>query len=154
MGLLSQSTPNIRTSNPSIEVGGLRVTGVEDWRPQYDLDAAITALNNNAQPKPIGYCAKYVRTALEAGGLNTSGRPGAAADYDNYLPTLGFNNVSSTNYTPQRGDIVVFNRFNGHQYGHIQMCNGSQWVSDFKQRGFWPGSSYRTYQPSYTIFRW
>jgi len=136
-------------------VVGFPVNGGDyDWRPQYNLDAAITALNNNAQPKSVGYCARYVRTALEAGGLNTSGRPGSAADYDGYLPTLGFNSVSSTNYTPQRGDIVVFNRFNGHQHGHIQMYNGSQWVSDFRQSDFWPGSSYLTIQPNYTIFRW
>ncbi len=48
----------------------------------YDYVAAVTTLNSNAKSSPVGYCAKYVRLALEGGGLSTSGRPGSAKDYD------------------------------------------------------------------------
>jgi hypothetical protein len=41
-----------------------------------------------------------------------------------------------------------------HPYGHIQMYNGTQWISDFKQKGFWPGADYRNVQPNFTILRW
>jgi signal peptidase I len=124
----------------------------------YDINKAIDNLNEKAKPGSIGSCAKYVRLAIEAGGLPTEGRPVGATDYDKFLPKLGFNTVDSTNYIPQKGDIVVFKAFQGknkyHQYGHIQMYNGSQWVSDFKQRDFWAGSDYRIYKPEYVIFRW
>lgn len=91
--------------------------------------------------------------AIEGGGLSTNERPGSAKDYDTYLPTLGFNDVQTSNYIPLTGDIIVMEAFGTHVHGHIQMYNGSQWVSDFYQRDFWPGSSYRTNQPTYTIFR-
>jgi type VI secretion system secreted protein VgrG len=59
---------------------------------------------------------------------------------------------------PEKGDVVVFDSFQGkneyHQHGHIQMYNGSQWISDFKQAGFWAGRDYRIYKPNYTILRW
>jgi hypothetical protein len=124
----------------------------------YDLNKAVDKLDKNAQTKSIGSCAKYVRLAIEAGGVSTKGRPGSATNYDNFLPKLGFSTVDSTNYTPMKGDIVVFKAFQGknkyHQHGHIQMYDGTQWVSDFKQRDFWAGSDYRTYKPKYLIFRW
>lgn len=41
----------------------------------------------------------------------------------------------------------------GIPYGHIQMYNGSIWISDFKQGDFWPGKGYRKHQPHYEIFR-
>lgn len=55
---------------------------------------------------------------------------------------------------PMAGDIVVIQSYTGGSvHGHIQMYNGTQWVSDFKQSGFWPGSGYRKNEPSYSIFR-
>ncbi len=57
-----------------------------------------------------------------------------------------------------RGDIAVFKGFgtdpNGTWNGHIQMYNGNQWVSDFKQNLITPGPSYRTPPDPYIIYRW
>jgi RHS repeat-associated protein len=138
------------------------VEGIGPWtlpsRPGLNVDLAVTTLDKNAKSKPIGYCAKYVRLALEGGGMNTDGRPGSAKDYDKFLTKKGFYRVSSTNYEPIKGDIVVMKSFTydgkSHPHGHIQMYNGTQWVSDFKQKDFWPGSGYRSYKPDYKIFRW
>ncbi len=125
----------------------------------YNIDKAVNALDNNALSSSSGYCAKYVRIAMEAGGLNTTGRPGSAKDYNNsFLDNLGFSKVSNDNYTPQKGDVVVMESFQGakknHPHGHIEMYDGKQWVSDFKQKDFWPGSDYRNKKPDYTIHRW
>lgn len=52
------------------------------------------------------------------------------------------------------GDIIVIQSYvGGSVHGHIQIYNGTQWVSDFKQSGFWPGSGYKKNEPSYDIFR-
>lgn len=56
----------------------------------WNVNAALTALNNNAKRKSSGWCARYVRTAIEAGGISTAGRPGSAYLYTSYLPTIGF----------------------------------------------------------------
>jgi hypothetical protein len=42
----------------------------------------------------IGKCAKYVRLALEAAGIVTTGRPSAAGNYGPFLQQKGFNPVS------------------------------------------------------------
>ena len=123
----------------------------------YDIDKAVNAINENAESSSTGYCAKYVKFALEAGGL--SGFWGNAKDYIEQLSQKGFTTIASTNYVPQKGDIVVIKDFQGkvknHPYGHIQMYNGSKWVSDFVQnRPFWPGQDYEDCKPDYVIFRW
>ena len=130
-------------------------------RNGFDIDKAVLYLNENAEPTPIKKCAKYVRLAMEAGGMDTLGRPNSACNYDKFLPKKGFTEVEITSledYKPQKGDIAVFEAFMGknsyHKHGHIQMYNGKQWVSDFKQRDFWAGSDYRIYKPKFKIFRW
>ncbi|WP_255518209.1 RHS repeat-associated core domain-containing protein [Fulvivirga sp. M361] len=116
----------------------------------YDYVAAVTTLNSNAESCPVGYCAKYVRLALEGGGLSTSGRPGSAKDYDTFLPALGFKEVPTANYQPMTGDIVVMQAIGNHVHGHIQMYNGEKWVSDYTQNGFYP---YTTSRPTFQVFR-
>lgn len=130
----------------------------------YDIDKAINWLNSNAHESwkdAKGECAKYIRLALEAGGLSTKGHPVAAWEYSTFLPKLGFIKVNTTNYL--KGDIAVIQGYSGGKsdpktgipYGHIQMYNGSIWISDFKQyNGFWPGRGYRDNQPPFEIFRW
>jgi len=116
----------------------------------WDIEAAISHLNSNAEPRSIGYCARYVRQAMEAGGLSTAGRPGSAKGYVSYLPSIGYTKIDTSSYLP--GDIVVFDAVPGHKHGHIAMWNGSQWVSDFKQNSMIVASGYRN--GSYHIFRW
>lgn len=116
-------------------------------------------MRNNAEPTSTGYCARYVRFALEAGGINTSGYPGAAKDYGPFLLSKGFNTVNPHYWVPQAGDIIVFDPFEtataSHPNGHIEMFDGTDYISDFKQpRGFWPGGSFQSYQPQFTIYRW
>ena len=126
-------------------------------RPGFNIDNAVSTLNENALSSSSGYCAKYVRYALEAGGINMNGHPSSAKDYDSFLSKKGFNEVTSNNYKPIKGDIAVMESFTGvksHPYGHIQMYNGTQWISDFRQNSFWPGSDYRNFTPDLTIFRW
>ncbi len=126
----------------------------------FNVTKAVSALNKNKKPKPIGKCAMYVRFALEAGNINTKGHPEAAADYVTFLPKKGFKEAGVTdekNYSPKKGDIAVFERFQGkkkyHKWGHIQMFNGEKWVSDFEQRDFWAGPDYRESKPNFKIFR-
>jgi RHS repeat-associated protein len=123
----------------------------------YDIDKAISALDKNALPNSSKYCARYVRYALEKGGLNTKGHPVSAKDYDSFLLQKGFQVVEPPNYFPMKGDIVVMKAFKGskpHPDGHIQMYNGTKWESDFRQSNFWPGSDYIKFTPHFIILRW
>lgn len=125
----------------------------------YDIWRAIDEVNMYALSKPSKYCARYVRWGIDAGGLDTSGtRPTSAKDYGPYLLSLGFTAVATAQYLA--GDIVVFDAIMGfkgvkdHPDGHIQMFNGSQWVSDYRQSDFWPGTDYSTAKPGYQVYRW
>ena len=69
---------------------------------------------------------------MQAGGINMSDRPASTVSAKNYGPYLlkkGFNLVNPNNYSPIAGDIAVFNGFAGHSDGHIEMFNGTQWIS-------------------------
>ena len=119
----------------------------------YKVSEAVSYLSANANNFSTGYCAKYVRMALEAGGLSTEGRPSSACDYDTWLLNNGFEIITG-NITPQAGDIVVFEAIEGHKHGHIAMYNGQQWISDFVQRDMYGGSDYRNNPDAkYTILR-
>jgi RHS repeat-associated protein len=132
--------------------------------PCLNINAFVNELNNNAgdEPDPEQNCAKYVRWALEAGGINTNGHPVSAKNYGPFLQGQGFSNVSPNNYTPQPGDIAVIQPYpGGNQNGHIEGWNGSQWVSSFNQPsypdtpggGVYPGPGYRNAEPDYSIYR-
>jgi hypothetical protein len=126
----------------------------------------VAYLDKHADPKPPGKqkCATYVKKAIEKGGVNMDCHPKYAKDYDACLTKRKFNKLPSSThgkYTPRKGDIVVFQAPPGQDppMGHIQMYNGEEWVSDFKQgkakRNFRPGPSYRGHKPpiSYEIYR-
>ena len=123
----------------------------------WNLNGALAALNNNAQIKSSGWCARYVRTAIEAGGVSTAGRPASAYLYTSFLPKIGFNLVTTlfgksaqaqwSSSDAKQGDISVMSH---GQHGHICMWNGRQWVSDFFQNNMWPYSGDGTC----AIYRW
>lgn len=110
----------------------------------WDINKAIYALNRNAAGSAQHLCARYVRMAIEAGGISTAGRPGSAYQYQWYLPKIGFNKITQiygreeqrawSNSTAKTGDIAVMEH---GQHGHICMWNGSRWVSDFFQNNMW-----------------
>jgi len=109
----------------------------------------------SAQDKVEDSHAKAIRLALKAGGLNTKGYPLLSKNYGPFLSGLGFSLIASTNYTPKQGDVRVFQPYpGGDPTGHVDMYDGHQWISDFKEANFWPGAKYKKYHPDYKIFRW
>lgn len=123
----------------------------------FDVYSSCKWLEDNSKDKSNHVCAKFVRKALEAGGLDTSKRPDWAWKYINYLPTIGFEllgvvNKNNTNgYTPEPGDIAVYMQGNNPSVpGHICMYTGLQWCSDFKQKSM---VVYASTQEAY-IFRY
>ena len=128
--------------NNKMEIGGY----IKNYEG-FNVSKALEWAKNNVGPKSIGHCARYVRSMLEAGGMNTAGRPVSAYQYAGYLPKKGFKHIASlsskseqaawTNSKALPGDIAVM----AHgQHGHICMFTGKQWVSDFVQNNMWPYS--------------
>lgn len=128
--------------NNKMEIGGY----IKNYEG-FNVSKALEWAKNNVGPKSIGRCARYVRSMLEAGGMNTAGRPVSAYQYAGYLPKKGFKHIASlsskseqaawTNSKALPGDIAVM----AHgQHGHICMFTGKQWVSDFVQNNMWPYS--------------
>jgi hypothetical protein len=113
----------------------------------WDLQKAVQHLTANAESSPVGLCAQYTREAIEAGGV-TLKRTNYAKDYGPSLLEVGFQTVKTAAY--QAGDVVIMQNCPGHDYGHMQMYSGSQWISDYKQRDFWPYTSSR---PAFAVYR-
>ena len=120
----------------------------------FDRNKFVATLNSTALP-PFGQgiCAKHVRIALEAAGVNSAGHPVSAKDYGPFLQTVGFAVVTTTPYVPQTGDIAVIQRTSKSVDGHIAGYDGTQWVSDFVQKELYPGPSYRAEKPKIEIYR-
>lgn len=135
-----------------------------------NIDDAVSHLENSYVPMPgNGMCAKYVRQAIEAGGvkLDPSTRPVSAKDYGPYLEANGFKEVSTDNYVPQAGDVAVIQgypagpidpntgepTYKAADDGHIAMYTGDKWGSDFEQTDMWGGPHYRQIKPDYKIYR-
>lgn len=99
-----------------------------------------------------GYCAKYVRMALERSGLS-NGLKGDAYDYNNILAqNKNFKEISAVNIdlnSLPAGCILVYDRGQSgysSQYGHVEITTGSgQAVSDGVTRNIRPGA--RVYAP-------
>ena len=115
-----------------------------------DLQKMVEWIDDNANTYSTGQCARYVRLAIEAGGGDTTGHPIYAKDWGTTLQRIGFNPVSAG---AKFGDIVVIQPPPNDIAGHIEIYDGSRWVSDFFQRDFWPGPSYRKFKPSYQMYR-
>ena len=99
-----------------------------------------------AHSRSTGYCAKYVRRALQSAGYQFTSQASAYMYATRgTLAQAGFVKLSNNNYQPQIGDVAVFNRSSKNPHGHIQIYDGSQWVSDFKQNKFSPYSTHNGY---------
>jgi hypothetical protein len=71
---------------------------------------------------------------LEAAGYRFR-RPAAAYQFesDGTLASLGFQQIAA-NSPSQVGDIMVYGKSAKHKYGHVQIYDGTNWISDFVQR--------------------
>jgi hypothetical protein len=116
----------------------------------WDKSSAVYYLQSHAEASSHGHCARYVRQAIERGGIILN-RTYSARNYGSSLTAAGFREVLGG---PQRGDVVVIQAIAGHPDGHMAMFDGHIWISDFRQlHGFYPGPAYRAAQPSYKIYR-
>lgn len=115
----------------------------------YDPVKAAEYATKAMHSSSLGECAYYVRQAINAGGI-----PGSWGDAYQYLEkgSDGLNplerngfNLIDYNQGLQVGDIGVLNATKDHPYGHIQMWNGKQWVSDFGQNPYKMGP-YKAYK--------
>jgi hypothetical protein len=122
---------------------------------EYSIQRAVAHLDRAAHASSQGRCARYVREAIEAGGLPVPPpRPLYAKDYGPTLENLGFVPVATEGYSAQTGDIAVIEPPTGRTEGHIQMFNGQIWVSDFRQRAdIYPGPAYRNQAVPYVVYR-
>jgi hypothetical protein len=116
----------------------------------WDKESAVSYLRWHAESTSHGRCARYVREAIERGGVPII-RTYSAKDYGDSLKHAGFQEVSGF---PERGDVIVIQSIDGHPDGHMAMFDGEQWISDFKQpSGFYPSRAYRVVQPPYKMYR-
>lgn len=113
-----------------------------DAHEQLNIAAACQFLTSHAHPKSTGSCARYVRRALNHGGLSLPHGMYApsAKYYYNILLKNGWE-IISPQVAGEPGDVVVvddtwsLNRRHRYKDGHIAMCYGSgKWASDFFQR--------------------
>lgn len=121
-----------------------------------DINLFAKYLRKNAAAASQAKCARYVRLALEAAGANTAGHQATAIAYGPLLVRNGFRIVEPPNRTllPRKGDVAIIQPTrNGNPAGHIQGFDGTNWISDFIQRDFWPGPAYRSEKPKYEIYR-
>ena len=131
--------------NGSFDLGsfGMDFSGgvIGNW----DLGKSINHLISASHEKSTHRCAKYVREAIEAGGLSLAGHPENAIEYVRFLPTIGFKHIKTIKYDPpyktymreaMPGDIAIMPNPKGGP-GHICMYTGKQWISDFRQSRAW-----------------
>lgn len=109
--------------------------------PSIAANFAARAAHRSSQ----GRCALYVRRALQAAGYSFTQQPSAYMYANGTLASAGFVKLSNSNYVPQVGDVAVFNRSGKNPHGHIQIYDGSQWVSDFRQPKFSPYTQHNGY---------
>ena len=116
----------------------------------FDKEEAAAYVTEHAEAKSRTWCAWYVMRALQEGGCPIYLLP--AYGYSWLLPKMDFVEVSKENYIPQKGDLIVFPAIGKHIWGHIQMWNGKQWVSDFRQKNMIPAKAY--HKTKWQIFRY
>lgn len=124
-----------------------------------NVNSAVQCLDQRALSKSQGLCATFVKNALQCGGVAYQSCD--AKNCGSYLKGAGYNSIANGSvsggvggFTPQTGDVVIFQPSSGnpHQGGHIEMFDGHQWVSDFKQSTILPNSSTAVTDAHYTTY--
>lgn len=137
-----------------VEVAAHDRTGGSGAKAPFDADKAVEKLHRQLEPGPTGYCARYVKRALAAGGLDVGHGVESAKDMGPALEKAGFEPIAKEGYKPQKGDVIVIQPYpGGRPDGHVAMHDGKDWTSDYRQRDQWGGQGYRTHQPPYQIYR-
>ncbi len=131
------------TSRLSYEQRQQQVSSVPDRNSAPAIAAARAS--QVALSRSSGYCARYVRKALQSAGYEFTPNP-SAYQYASRgtLNNAGFTKISN-NMQPQVGDVVVYDRSSQRPHGHIQIFDGSDWVSDFRQNSISPYSGVHNY---------
>ena len=96
----------------------------------YCNDKAVDYITNHAESKSKCSCAGYVMLGMWRGGCPIGLLP--AYGYSKTLPQMGFQEVSTNNYTPQRGDISVVPSNCKHPFGHIAVYNGDSRIVELR----------------------
>jgi hypothetical protein len=118
----------------------------------WNIEVAVEYLNAKARPHSVSRCAEFVRSAIEAGGIQLVRRR-SAKDYGPSLEMSGFAIVETVLFV--MGDVGIIQPVPSNQHGHMAMYNGTNWVSDFKQmHGLYPGPTYRRMKPDFSIYRY
>ncbi len=138
------TTANSNTISNSNSFGGSRSYLDSSAPPAL----AAARASRSAYSSTRGLCAHYVRKALQSAGYSFTPNE-SAYQYATRgtLAEAGFVKISN-NSSEQIGDIVVYNRSGAHPHGHIQIYDGSGWVSDFRQ------NSKNPYSDSYSFTTW
>lgn len=118
----------------------------------WNKDVAISHLRSRALGHSHNECATFTREAITAGGIRLE-RTLNAKDYGPALLRAGFREVPPGS-TLLSGDVAVIQPYpGGNPSGHMTMYDGTQWISDFRQRSMYPGPGYRAAQPAFKIYR-
>lgn len=114
----------------------------------YNSEKAADYATSHTLSKSHTWCAAWVMKGLWKGHCYIGLYPAWAYKY--VLPLYGFKKINTTDY--QKGDIIVYPAVGKHIWGHIAIYNGSQWISDFKQKNKIVSSAYNQVQS--TLFRY
>lgn len=108
-------------------------------------DKMADYVTEKAKPKSVGFCARFVVNGMVNAGLSVERQDAYRYYTSNLLEKAGFKKIArgttlneANKISFQKGDVIAFDKSPEHKYGHIQMFNGKQWVSDFKQNRFTP----------------
>lgn len=105
---------------------------------RYSNEKTVAYVTNHTAIKSRSMCAWYVTKAMWRGGCPIGLVPAYA--YENTLPQMGFNEISTNEYKPMKGDIAVMPQNEESSFGHIAIYDGNDWVSDFKHKKPYPNT--------------
>ena len=116
---------------------------------RYSNEKTVAYATSHVAPQSRSMCAWYVTKGMWRGGCPIGLVPAYA--YEKTLPKMGFEEISTKEYKPMKGDISVLPQNKKSSFGHIAIYDGNNWVSDFKQNNFYPNTTYK--KNGYKIFR-